>query len=92
MIPIKFVKLVADTIVGPLTAIVNNCIRKSYIPNAWKQARISPIPKVDLLTAEEHLRSISILPALSKFFERLVAKQINNYWEQEDTLKQTLYP
>ena len=27
-IPVKFVKLVSDIIAGPLTAIINNCIRK----------------------------------------------------------------
>ena len=39
----------ADSIAGPLTAIINNCIRKCYFPKAWKNARISPIPKVDQL-------------------------------------------
>ena len=46
-IPVKFVKMVADSIAGPLTAIINNCIRKCYFPKAWKNVRISPIPKVD---------------------------------------------
>ena len=50
--------------------------------------RISPIPKVDLFIAEGHFRPISILPTLSKVFERLVAKHINIYCEQD---KQTQY-
>ena len=33
-IPVKFVKMVADSIAGPLTAIINNCIRKYYFPKA----------------------------------------------------------
>ena len=72
MIPIKFVKLVTDTVVGPLTAIINNCIRKSYFTNACKPAKISPMPKADLPTAEKHFRPISILPVLSNVSERLV--------------------
>ena len=65
-IPVKFVKMVADSIADPLTAIINNCIRKYYFPKAWKNARISPIPKVDQPKSEEHFRPISILPTLAK--------------------------
>ena len=61
-IPVKYVKMVADSIAGPLTAIINNCMRKYYFPKAWKNARISPIPKVDQPKSEEHFRLISILP------------------------------
>lgn len=90
MIPIKFVKPVADTIVGPLIAVINKYIRKSYFPNAWKQARISSIPKVDLPTAEEHFRPISILLLLSRVFERRVARHVSYYCEHEATLKHTI--
>ena len=75
-IPVKFVKMVADSIAGPLTAIINNCIRKYYFPKAWKNARISPIPKANQPKSEEHFRLISILPTLSKVFEKLVALQM----------------
>ena len=75
-IPVKYVKMVADSIAGPLTAIINNCMRKYYFPKAWKNARISPIPKVDQPKSEEHFRLISILPTLSKVFEKLVALQM----------------
>ena len=41
-IPVKFAKLVAEFISGPIAAIINNCIRTGYFPEAWKKARISP--------------------------------------------------
>ena len=75
-IPVKFVKMVADSIAGPLTAVINNCMRKYYFPKAWKNAKISPISKVDQPKSEEHFRLISILPTLSKVFEKLVALQM----------------
>ena len=65
-IHVKFLKMVADSIAGPLTAIINNCLRKYYFPRDWKNARISPIPKVDQPRSEEHFRPISILPTLAK--------------------------
>ena len=89
-IPVKFVKMVVDSIVGPLTAIINNCIRKYYFPKALKNARISPIPKVDQPKSEEHFRPISILPTLSKVFEKLVALQMTTFCESESVLRDTI--
>ena len=42
-IPAKFIKLVAEYLAGPLTLIINNCIKNSYFPKSWKIARVSPI-------------------------------------------------
>ena len=100
-IPVKFVKMVADSIARPLTAIINNCIRNFYFPKAWKNARISPFPKVDQQKSEEHLRPISILsdehlrptsilPTLSKVFEKLVALQMTTFCESESVLRDTI--
>ena len=89
-IHVKFVKMVADSIAGPLTAIINNCIRKYYFPKALKNARISPIPKVDQPKSEEHFRPTSILPTLSKVFEKLVALQMTTFCESESVLRDTI--
>ena len=58
MAPTVSLSVVADSIAGPVTAIINNCIGKYYFPKAWKNARISPIPKVDQPKSEEHFRPI----------------------------------
>ena len=89
-IPVQFVKMVAESIAGPLTTIINKCIRKYYFPKAWKNARISPIPKVDQPKSEEHFRPISILPALSKVFEKLVALQMTTFCESGSVLRDTI--
>ena len=54
-LPAKFIKLVAEHLAGPLTAIINSCIEKSTFPHLWKTARISPIPKIDRPESEDHL-------------------------------------
>ena len=82
--------MVADSIAGPLTAIINNCIRKYYFPKAWKNARICPIPKVDQPKSEEHSCPISILPTLSKVFEKLVVLQMTTFCESESVLRDTI--
>ena len=80
-IPISLVKLVAENIASPLTYIINECIRLSVFPTEWKCARISVIPKIDNLATSDDYRPISILPVLSKVFERLIMKQLSNFIE-----------
>ena len=38
-IPCKFIKLVADHLVSPITHIINNCIAKQTFPLIWKTAQ-----------------------------------------------------
>ena len=75
-IPVSLVKLVAENIVSPFPYIINECIRLSVFPTEWKCARISVIPKIDNPTTGDGYRSISILPILTKVFERLIMKQL----------------
>ena len=69
----------ADNLAGLLTRIINGCITEVYFPKLCKIARVSPIPKVDDRTTNDELRPISILPVLSKVFERLVGWQMSEF-------------
>ena len=40
---------------------------------------MSPVPKIDNPVSKEQVRPISVLPVLSKVFEKLVAIQMTNY-------------
>ena len=79
-LPARFVKLVGGHLAGPLTTVINNCISKLYFPRAWKLARISPIPKVDIPVTEDHLRPVSIL----------VASQMTDFCARESLLRDTI--
>ena len=61
-----------------------------YFPRAWKLARISPIPKVYTPVTEDDLRPVSILPVLSKVFEKLVASQMTDFCSRESLLRDTI--
>ena len=89
-IPVQFIKLAVDQLADPLTVIINNCVANSQFPQIWKLARISPIPKNDSPSSEEELRPISILPALSKIFEKVVAKQIVEFIETNNLLPESM--
>ena len=89
-IPVKFVKLAKDYISGPITHIINRCIVTSSFPKLWKFARISPIPKVNEPRCDADYRPVSILPTLSKVFERLVLRQRIEYINEEALLGPTI--
>lgn len=78
-IPAKFVKLVAERLVFPLTHIINSCLDRNEYPLLWKIARISPIPKMDEPRTNDDYRLISILPVLFKVYEKLALRQITDF-------------
>ena len=78
-IPVKFLKMAAEQLTPSLTHTLNNCIDNITFPSAWKTARISAIPKVKEIKSNSDLRPISILPVLSKEYERLVLRQMVNF-------------
>ena len=70
--------MVAECLAISLTSIINNCIAIAYFPKQWKIARVSAVPKIDNPVSKDQVRPISILPVLSKVFEKLVAIQMTN--------------
>ena len=71
-IPVRFIKPVSDHLISPLVHIINNSVNKFFPPNSWKIARVCPIPRVDQPTSVKDLRTISVLPVLSKINERVI--------------------
>ena len=72
-------------IVDVLTHMFNNIVNEGIIPEQWKGANIVPIPKVSHPEAPGDYRPISILSALGKAFERILARHIlvitRSVWE-----------
>ena len=55
------------TIPTLLASIYNSSIRESYIPEIWKTAKVTPVPKVSPpQILEKHLRPISLTPVMCK--------------------------
>ena len=83
-IPASFIKPISEYISSPLTFIINNFIKEAKFPSQWKIARISPIPKVSTPSELKDYRPVSILPILSKVYEKLVLKQITQFIEEQN--------
>ena len=82
-IPAMFIKPVVEFLVSPLTFVINNYIATNNFPNTWKTARISPIPKITQPVELKDYRPVSILPVLSKVYEKLVLQQLAVFIERE---------
>ena len=66
-------------LVAYITHIINECIKNSYFPKTWKHAHVLPLPKINEPQEMKDLRSISILPILSKIMEKSLDKQIRGH-------------
>jgi len=75
-ISLKFVKILLPYIVSSLTHIFNHCINSSVFPDKWKIAIVMPIAKNNTASSPHDFRPISILPVLSKAFEKCLSVQI----------------
>eukprot|EP00111_Clytia_hemisphaerica_P012122 TCONS_00035606-protein len=86
--PSKYIKLSTDEICSPICHIINTSIQQSIFPSQWKISKISPIPKIESSNEPSDYRPISILPILSKIYEKLIMIQMTNFLEHQELLSQ----
>ena len=79
-IPSKVFKISSECSADTLTSLINKSLTSSRkFPSNLKLADITPIFKKKDPQAKENYRPLSVLPVLSKAFERLMQKQINPF-------------
>ena len=78
-IPAKLLKVSVDIIAPSLTAQINNNIATSCFPTELKTAQVIPVYKKKDPIDKANYRPVSILPALSKIFERILADQMTEF-------------
>ena len=83
-IPTSLLKDCIDCVLPVLTDIVNRCLTTGYMPNVFKSALISPIPKKSKTPHFKNFRPISNLPFLSKVVERIVIDKLSTYCSDND--------
>ena len=74
-----FLKLAMPFIEDSLVYIFNTSLETSQFPDPWKIARVSPIFKDGDKTEKSNYRPISVLPVVSRLFEKLVFSQLYQY-------------
>ena len=69
--------VISDTIAG----MINNAIDTGTFPDALKRCDVTPVFKKAYHLIKENYRPVSILPCLSKVYEKVLAIQLGEYFE-----------
>ena len=78
-IPVRSLKLAEAQCAPILTSLFNDALETGIFPSELKLADIVPCHKKDATTDKSNFRPVSLLPTISKVFERLMANQMLNF-------------
>jgi len=81
-LPNSLLRIVSDLIALPLSHIFNSIITHCKFPDIWKTSCIVALPKTNPPSISK-LRPISLLPNVSKIFEKLLLQRIMPYFIKE---------
>ena len=73
-------KKLKSYLLSPITIIINQMLNTGYYPDNLKIAKVIPIFKKDDPSLCNNYRPISLLPAISKIFEKVIFKQLYDYF------------
>ena len=81
-IAVKILKQNADIFGSYVCYFLYVCVDKGTFSSVLKHANITPVFKKGHRGSKENYRPVSILPVLSKIFEKLLCKQITPFMDQ----------
>ena len=82
----KVLKDALGILAHQFTWLINLSVSTSNVPNDWKKAKITPIPKDGGLSNVNNYRPIAILPVTSKILEHLIHTQTKKYVDNNNFL------
>lgn len=78
-IPIIVLKECKKILSPILTHLINSSFVTGYFPDELKISKVIPVHKKDSLTEKSNYRPISLLPTISKVYEKIVANQFMEF-------------
>ena len=85
-LPSKMLKIAAGVLAPSLAFLFNQSISSGIVPTEWKLARVTPIFKKGKRQDINNYRPISMIPAVTKVFERTIFDQLFKYLNDNDLL------
>ena len=86
-----FLKISANIIAHPLSAILNQCVAFGYFPSKLKIAKMIPVYKTGPTNQPGNYRPISLLPSMSEVFERLILNRLISFFQRNKILIPTQF-
>ena len=80
-IPVKILKENADIFSAYICDFLNETIKSGKFPAILKNGDITAVFKKGFKGSKENYRPVSILPIISKIFEKIISKQITNFMD-----------
>ena len=80
-IPPKLLKIASNELSGPISYLINCSIHASIFPKRLKFAEVATLFKAKDVFNKENYRPLSILPSISKIFERMLYDQMFAFFE-----------
>lgn len=77
----KMIKSVINHLVAPLTRLINHCIDVGIYPSCLKKSKVIPVFKKGEVNDLNNYRPISIIPVISKVFEKGLQGQMVRHFE-----------
>ena len=75
-IPVRILQQNSDIFGNYICDFFNECVDKGVFPSILKNANITPVFKKCFRGSKDNYRPVSILPIISKIFEKILSKQI----------------
>ena len=82
-IPTGMLKAMRQIVCPYLTDCINSAVYDCKFPNELTEADLSPLFKHDDSNHKGNLRPISVLPAASEVYERILKEQISQFFQDK---------
>ncbi len=82
----RLLKEASLSIAEPLCDLLNRSLSCGVFPSMWKLANVIPLHKKESFTQCNNYRPISLLPCISKVFERIIFNHIFNFFKKHKLL------
>ena len=87
----KLLKAIGNELSKPLTIIINQCLLTGIFPDLLKIAKVKPLFKRGDTALLNNYSPISLLPTISKVFERVIYSQLYAYFNDNNLMSEQQY-
>ena len=81
---VSLLSSIMDSVAFYLAVIFNKCVDEGVFPDLMKYSKIIPLYKSGSKSDVSNFRPISVLPAFSKIFEKLILKQLLSHFNENN--------